>query len=194
MADIKSETTARMCPVLMNETRKKIIIKEIQYWKQSRLLPERYCNYLLALYTGGKQVEPTASPKHSFRLIHLILTLIIISALIVNYFTEIMLLMQISIFILLIGLLIGLCVYEFKKGCSVLLPLSLAMFILLLMSIKLYESLVPGKLLYLYGGLFFNCALWMMLGYKLKLIYFTIAGFFGSFIILYFTGLYFGYV
>ena len=178
----------------MNETRKKIIIKEIQYWKQSRLLPERYCNYLLALYTGGKQVEPTTSSKHSLRLIHLVLTLIMISALIVNYFTEIMLLMQISIFILFIGLLIGLCVYEFKKDRSVLLPLSLAMFILLLMSIKLYESLVPGQLLYLYGGLLLNCVFWIMLGYKLKLIYFTIAGFFGSFIILYFTGIYFNYV
>ena len=37
----------------MDENRKQIIIKEIGYWKNNKLLPEQYCDFLLALYTEG---------------------------------------------------------------------------------------------------------------------------------------------
>src|SRR5690625_4981818 len=37
----------------MTDERLDIIIKEITYWKQNKLLPEHYCDYLLALYTKG---------------------------------------------------------------------------------------------------------------------------------------------
>ncbi|MCM3710868.1 hypothetical protein [Sporosarcina luteola] len=37
----------------MNVQRKKIIIAEINYWKQNKLLPEHYCDFLLTLYTQG---------------------------------------------------------------------------------------------------------------------------------------------
>lgn len=176
----------------MNETRKKIIINEIQYWKNSRMLPEHYCNYLMALYTEGNPEVKSASRKRSFPYISVLLVLVTVSALIVNYFTEIMPLMQMSLFLLLIGLLIGVSLYEFKKHRSILFPLSTAMFILLLMSVKLYESFVPGQLLYLYGGLFLNCLIWLGIGYKLNIMYYTMAGIFGSLIILYFTVSYFG--
>ena len=35
----------------MDENRKQIIINEIIYWKKNRMLPEHYCDFLLALYT-----------------------------------------------------------------------------------------------------------------------------------------------
>jgi len=38
----------------MNWQRKAIIISEIKYWRDNRLLPESYCDYLLALYTEGE--------------------------------------------------------------------------------------------------------------------------------------------
>ncbi|MCM3637385.1 hypothetical protein M3152_06580 [Sporosarcina luteola] len=37
----------------MNAQRKKIIMAEINYWKQNKLLPEQYCDFLLTLYTQG---------------------------------------------------------------------------------------------------------------------------------------------
>lgn len=37
----------------MNAQRKKIIMAEINYWKQNKLLPEHYCDFLLTLYTQG---------------------------------------------------------------------------------------------------------------------------------------------
>lgn len=57
----------------MDEMRKKIIIQEINSWKESRMLPEQYCNYLLALYGQGEippsKSNETASKKkrHLFR-------------------------------------------------------------------------------------------------------------------------------
>ncbi|MFJ7854248.1 hypothetical protein ACIQX3_15905 [Peribacillus frigoritolerans] len=44
----------------MDEMRKKIIIQEINSWKESRMLPEQYCNYLLALYGQG-EIPPSKS-------------------------------------------------------------------------------------------------------------------------------------
>ncbi|WHY95984.1 hypothetical protein [Peribacillus simplex] len=46
----------------MDEMRKKIIIQEINSWKESRMLPEQYCNYLLALYCQG-ELPPSKSIK-----------------------------------------------------------------------------------------------------------------------------------
>lgn len=37
----------------MNAQRKKIIMTEINYWKQNKLLPEHYCDFLITLYTQG---------------------------------------------------------------------------------------------------------------------------------------------
>ncbi|MFC5604062.1 hypothetical protein [Sporosarcina koreensis] len=37
----------------MNAQRKKIIMAEINYWKQNKLLPEHYCNFLITLYSQG---------------------------------------------------------------------------------------------------------------------------------------------
>lgn len=41
----------------MNAQRKKIIMAEIYYWKQNKLLPEHYCDFLLTLYTQGDHDE-----------------------------------------------------------------------------------------------------------------------------------------
>ncbi|UOQ47425.1 hypothetical protein MUN88_15300 [Gracilibacillus caseinilyticus] len=37
----------------MNQSRKQIIVNEIHYWKSHKLLPDHYCDFLLALYTEG---------------------------------------------------------------------------------------------------------------------------------------------
>lgn len=37
----------------MTNPRKKIILNEILFWKQNKLLPEHYCDFLAALYTEG---------------------------------------------------------------------------------------------------------------------------------------------
>ncbi|WP_339250599.1 hypothetical protein NSQ43_12295 [Sporosarcina sp. FSL W8-0480] len=39
----------------MSIQRKKTIITEIKYWKENKLLPEHYCDFLITLYTQGEQ-------------------------------------------------------------------------------------------------------------------------------------------
>ncbi|RCW65345.1 hypothetical protein [Saliterribacillus persicus] len=49
------------------ENKKDIIIDEIKHWKASKLLPEHYCDFLLALYTEGdvkEEKEKTSTPFH----------------------------------------------------------------------------------------------------------------------------------
>jgi hypothetical protein len=41
----------------MNAQRKKIIMTEINYWKQNKLLPEQYCDFLIMLYTEGNREQ-----------------------------------------------------------------------------------------------------------------------------------------
>src|SRR5690606_36010375 len=42
----------------MSNQRKQIIVNEITFWKQNKLLPEHYCDFLMTLYTEGEQ-EPS---------------------------------------------------------------------------------------------------------------------------------------
>jgi len=48
----------------MDQDKRAIIIKEIQYWKRTRLLPEHYCDFLLNLYSSG-QGEASAARERS---------------------------------------------------------------------------------------------------------------------------------
>ena len=56
----------------MNESRKQIIINEIIYWKKNRMLPEHYCDFLLALYTKGNGLQDQSS-KIAFKKKYLII-------------------------------------------------------------------------------------------------------------------------
>ena len=38
----------------MSNQRKQIILNEITFWKQNKLLPEHYCDFLMTLYTEGE--------------------------------------------------------------------------------------------------------------------------------------------
>jgi uncharacterized membrane protein len=45
----------------MNAQRKKIIMTEINYWKQNKLLPEHYCDFLITLYTEGNHEQENSA-------------------------------------------------------------------------------------------------------------------------------------
>jgi hypothetical protein len=42
----------------MNDERRKTIVREIDYWRRGRLLPEQYCDFLLNLYLDEKGERP----------------------------------------------------------------------------------------------------------------------------------------
>ena len=53
----------------MSNQRKQIILNEITFWKQNKLLPEHYCDFLMTLYTEGNQEDEKqmANAKHSVK-------------------------------------------------------------------------------------------------------------------------------
>ncbi|WP_019242621.1 MULTISPECIES: hypothetical protein [Bacillus] len=178
----------------MNETRKKILLNEIRYWKKTRILPEQYCNYLLALYSEGED-EQLSTPKKKMRKItipYVFISIIIVSAFIVNYFTEIKTFLQIALYIILLGTLIGITFYENKKQRIISFPLIAISLVTLMMTVSVWEIFASGQVVILYMLLFINCLIWTFIGKKMNLPYFTTAGVFGSIVILYFFLKYFG--
>lgn len=75
----------------LSDQRIKIIVKEINYWKENKLLPVVYCDFLLALYTRG---EDTESMEKSDELVS-------------SNKSKLTLLILFQVFILLLGLLLS---------------------------------------------------------------------------------------
>ncbi|WP_350299496.1 hypothetical protein [Peribacillus frigoritolerans] len=173
----------------MDEMRKKIIIQEINSWKESRMLPEQYCNYLLALYCQG-ELPPSNSAKtgsvkndiFSGLLIGALFAFIVF----LNYFTEIPIRMQMLMTTISI-LVFGLAVRRFT-GRKIIFQMALMgmTLSLLLLTVSFAEFMAPGQVSILYIFLFINCGLWILMGKKLKLLHFSIAGGLGAMITLYF--------
>ena len=87
----------------MNKTRQQIIIHEIQYWKEHKLLPEKQCDFLLAIYTNGLQdsnekIGRTRRKKTALFIVQYIIPIIMIPlSFVVTYFTELSSILQIII-------------------------------------------------------------------------------------------------
>ena len=153
------------------------------------MLPEQYCNYLLALYCQGEQ-SPSKSIKteskkndiSSGMLIGALFAFIVF----LNYFTEIPIRMQMLMTTISI-LVFWLAVRRFN-GRKIIFQMSLMGMVLslLLLTISFAEFMAPGKVGTLYIFLFINCGLWILMGKKLKLLHFSIAGGLGALVILYF--------
>ena len=52
----------------MSNPKKQIIMNEIAFWKQSKLLPEQYCDFLMTLYSeGNHEQEVIGKAKNAVR-------------------------------------------------------------------------------------------------------------------------------
>jgi hypothetical protein len=172
----------------MNEIRKKIIMQEIKYWKQSKLLPEQYCDFLLTLYSGGEErIEPVK--KKSSVSLHIplwIFTTIFFSILFVNYFTEIPIGLQITLTAIAIIIFGFFMVRYIKEALLFQLAMVCLALLILMESVNLADFIFPNNNGILYIILLVQCGIWCMVGHKLKLLYFLIAGIVGAVIIVYF--------
>ncbi|WP_264738581.1 hypothetical protein [Cytobacillus firmus] len=165
----------------MDENRKKVIVNELLYWKKSRMLPDRYCDYLLALYTEGSQ--PKEIKKQVLYLANLIFLLLIpISALLI-YFTELSIILQTAILILFIFSCTFFVFYFSRKAKLMHIPIISAALILLMGSVWLVSEIYPENQKVLYAVLVTNCVLWLFAGLKFKFQYLWISGTLGCFLI-----------
>ncbi len=169
----------------MAEERIETIIKEIQYWKKSHLLPREYCDFLLALYTqgdeeaGSLEMEPRVAGKRlSAVLTGSTLFLLPLSFLVI-YFTEIDPLLQ-------TGLLSTFAIFTFfygrflkkRNNFQFHIPVIVGFLILLLLSVSMFHTFYTNnKIIYLL--LLANSLVWVGTGFRLKLYYLIAAGVIG---------------
>src|SRR6478672_1729724 len=166
----------------MDENRKQIIIKEIGYWKKNKLLPEQYCDFLLALYTEGTGLNEKSNKSKNRKKVFLWLLTIPIIVFIV-YFTELSLILQIVFAIVFILIGIYLTFYLRRSGLLFHIPLIISALLLLFVSVELTLTNFPKSTIILYSILMVNCFMWLVGGWKFKQIYFTISGVLGLLLI-----------
>lgn len=178
----------------MSNQKKQIILNEIAFWKKSKMLPERYCDFLTTLYSEGnaeieafipdqKQSIMAKKKKASTRkfVAYPILT---VSLLLVLSFIEIDWL-TISIGALLAAVLSYFAIrMAIKKHVAAPLLHMSATLILLALSVKIAITYFEGNNEVLFAILAGNCVIWLLTGILQRLIYFTIAGGLGLVVII----------
>ena len=178
----------------MTKQRKQIIVNEIAFWKQHKMLPDHYCDFLTSLYTGGESEQPErtidvkqsilAKERKAIINKYLFFPLLAIGLLVVLQFVPIVWLS------ITIGGIVGLIIsfygirFAMKKHIAApLLHVSGAL-LLLWVSVQIATKYFTGSNIALYVVLCVNCAAWIYLGLWQKIIYFTLAGGLGIAVVL----------
>ncbi|WP_404443743.1 hypothetical protein LG307_15380 [Sutcliffiella horikoshii] len=160
----------------MNKQRKETIIQEIGYWKRNRLLPEQYCDYLLALYTEGEGEEQPAKGKGKLFSIFFacLISLFVPITFLVIYFTEMPVHLQmllVTFFVLLS--LFGYFVFR-KEQSFIHIPVFVIALLVLIFSIKSLEVL-SFQLPLTFIIITFQILMWFTIGYMKKWYYLNIS-------------------
>ncbi|UOQ42496.1 hypothetical protein MUN89_10850 [Halobacillus salinarum] len=163
------------------------IINEIKYWKQNHLLPQEYCDYLLALYTQGEGVTDDlpdalkdASYSKTFTIVKLLCCLILLPlSFLVIYFTQIGLLLQtglLSTFVLLVFWIAK----DLKSKNSPLfhMPAIAGFLILLLTTVSMFHHFYSHNIS-IYVVVMVNSLVWLFIGKRTNLHYLTASGIIG---------------
>lgn len=163
----------------MPEDRRDIIVKEIQLWKESKLLPAEYCDFLLALYTQGdfENAEPTTFRKriHWQQLFQALILILLPLSFLVIYFTELDIIMQ-------TGLLSSFVVIGFIQvwwGRHIQsplhhIPLIVSLLIALLLSVTVVHQLFDSNRT-IFTIVALHCLLWGWIGKRFNLPYLLIS-------------------
>lgn len=178
----------------MNSQRKKMIIAEIRYWKEHKLLPAHYCDFLITLYAQGAELDEMAvSPKASvlqrerkkFKPLNLLLLVAPIGSVVGLWlFGQYPIVMMATVAFLII-LYLG---FAFRKPIGTVdwtpvLYISVA-FMFLMLSLKIWERYFNEQPFLLIVLMLVNCFLWMIAGKLLNRLYFTISGIAGVLLII----------
>lgn len=170
----------------MDTEKRKIIIREIEHWRESRLLPEQYCDFLLNLYSeDAVAAQPDRSAQNRFlhgktkRILYIIPFLAII-VILSYYFTAFPLPLQIGIAVFAIAIChaAGWRLRDRKPAAAVAV-LGLGSLLMLVsgpLLLWLYGKTAP---LYIGGYIVFCCLLWAAVGIALRLATFHFCGWVG---------------
>lgn len=167
----------------MKDDKKTVLLHEIHFWKENKILPEHYCNYLIALYTQGDETQrpdhKNKETKKSFgweAFFTFMSLAFIIAAALITYITAISFGMQTLIMsIFVIGLIVN-WFYFNKKGLNTMLLYITAAFILLFYTVQVNKAFYENAANSLFWLLLVNCGLWLVIGIVRKKLFFTISG------------------
>lgn len=173
----------------MSNQRKQIILNEITFWKQNKLLPEHYCDFLSTLYTEGNhegetitaKVTDSIKAKEKRKNRTLSITCISIATLMV------LMLFTIEIEWVTIAIIGAVTIAAFmatlvlankKNALAPMMQVATAL-LFLGVTIKICVTYFAGNNTALYGSLAMNCVVWLISGLLTRLHYFTVSGILG---------------
>jgi hypothetical protein len=177
----------------MSNPKKQIIMNEITFWKQNKMLPAHYCDFLTTLYSeGNNEQEITGDAKLAIRNVEKRRKWIFVSVFPVIAIIMILLLFTIQyewVVIVVAGVFALACfigaIYFSKHHKLLATMLQLAMALAILgVTVKICLTYYSNNNEMLYTMLIINCALWLISGVLMKIIYFTISGVVGLAIII----------
>lgn len=161
----------------MTDERLDIIIKEITYWKQNKLLPEHYCDYLLALYTKGDvtMLESNHSNLKTPKITQILRVVLMILMLLLSFFLIYFIEIQGVYQTILLAIIAGFANWMFmllKENRNFFFHIG----IVILLAIYFISSIHIGTLYtknkwVVYLILFINIFSWLHISQKLKLKY-----------------------
>lgn len=158
-----------------------IIVEEIKYWKEHKLLPKDKCDFLLALYTKGEQsqTERTNPLKHRpFQNIASLATLLCVIPLsfIITYLTGFDETLQIGIFLLFISF--SFWTYNSFRKTNVLYQYFalLTSLIMTLYATVFVARMYTESMFIMKCVICMNFVFWLWIGWKTQLKYVLITG------------------
>lgn len=175
--------------VFMSKQKKQIILNEIAFWKQSKMLPEKYCDYLMMMYTEGdkdhaelrgqaKESIKAKEKKQFSKVIYSILSIVALLAMMLFIIPSV-LTVSIIVALAIIGFVVASFVMQrSSQVIAIVLQIGAAL-LLLVLTVRVTTTYYDGNNLALFIGLGINCLFWLLSGLKMKLPYFTFSGILG---------------
>lgn len=177
----------------MSNQKKQIIMNEITFWKQNKLLPEHYCDFLMTLYSEGNQnTEIEGKTKNAIKSVEKRKKLSIATFFPIVAAVIVLLLFTIQyewVVIAIAGVFAACClvgaIYFAKKNTILATMLQLATALSALgVTLKICTTYFDGNNEMLYMLLLINCVFWLISGIMMRIIYFTISGVLGIIVII----------
>ena len=177
----------------MSNPKKQIIMNEITFWKQNKLLPEHYCDFLMTLYSEGNQAEEISGKSKnavnnvekrkkltvatSFPVVAAVIVLLLFT---IQYEWVVIAIAAVFAVLCLIG-----AIYFANKNNLLATMLQLATALAALgVTLKVCTTYYSGNNEMLYILLLVNCVFWLLSGLIMKITYFTISGALGLIVII----------
>ncbi|SDQ49289.1 hypothetical protein [Virgibacillus salinus] len=174
----------------MSDRRIATVVEEIHYWKEHNLLPDVYCDFLLAIYTNGEGVGEENTGKNRINIVKAIqltlLSLLLPFAFLVIYFTEFPASLQVSTLFLFVTYSYWMS-RVYSQKLTIYYHLSIVTFLLLLLLMSIYIStLFTANQWFLQFVMIINVISWYFFSRRIDIKYLKIVSIFGiAFVILY---------